>query len=273
MSKAKQRFVEAAFEILRDEGLDGLSIRSVANRLGVTSAALYKHFSDIEHLTAVASVGFLREYIEDARVLSNLELYPLELNLQLWESLSYHAFQHAPIIEKLFFDSEHIGNTFQIVSEYYELFPFELVDMKDYMITMLTSGTMIERNAILLSQAMEAGILRSDRFEFLNNSDVYIFRGMLASFKDRNQPENQALRKSNEFMNLLSINYVSCLESNYRIIPIKPPMSHMSVMSRDGIRNAYSLAYIQGNNLHISEEMDTYSPDRKEAVNGKGGRP
>lgn len=254
MSKAKQRFVETTFEILQDEGLEGVSIRRVASKLGVTSAALYKHFTDIDHLIAVSSVGFLREYIEDARVLSELELFPIELNLQLWESLSYHAFQHASIIEKLYFDSSHIGDTRTIVNEYYELYPSEIKDMKDYMIAMLTNDTMIERNEILLTHAADSGILRPDRIEFLNMSDVYIFRGMLASCKDAGLPDNFAVKKSNEFMSLLSTNYASCLTGEYRITPTKPPMSHMSVMSREGIRNAYILTYIQNDNLHISEE-------------------
>lgn len=42
----REQVVAAAFEVLDDSGLDGLTMRKVASRLGVQAAALYWHVSD-----------------------------------------------------------------------------------------------------------------------------------------------------------------------------------------------------------------------------------
>ena len=57
----KAALVEAALEILRQEGLEALTLRAVARRVGVSQAAPYRHFSDRRALVAaVAEHGFTR---------------------------------------------------------------------------------------------------------------------------------------------------------------------------------------------------------------------
>jgi AcrR family transcriptional regulator len=53
--------VEAAVDILREEGIEGLTLRAVARRAGVSQAAPYRHFTDRRALVAaVAERGFNR---------------------------------------------------------------------------------------------------------------------------------------------------------------------------------------------------------------------
>ncbi|MEU6814529.1 TetR/AcrR family transcriptional regulator [Streptomyces sp. NPDC046860] len=47
---SRERIVEAAFEVLDRQGLDGLSMRQVAAELGVTVSALYAHVSSKDDL-------------------------------------------------------------------------------------------------------------------------------------------------------------------------------------------------------------------------------
>ena len=58
----KRDYIEATYEILRESGMEGFTIRSVAERVGCSSAALYKHFTDANHLLSLASVRYLRKY-------------------------------------------------------------------------------------------------------------------------------------------------------------------------------------------------------------------
>ncbi|MGN7381368.1 MULTISPECIES: TetR/AcrR family transcriptional regulator [unclassified Paenibacillus] len=48
---SRQDIIDAAFEIARDEGLDGITIRKVAQRLGSSIAPIYVNFSEVEELT------------------------------------------------------------------------------------------------------------------------------------------------------------------------------------------------------------------------------
>lgn len=46
----RQRFVEAASQVVDQQGVDGLSMRSLARQLGVSSAAPFRHFSNKQEL-------------------------------------------------------------------------------------------------------------------------------------------------------------------------------------------------------------------------------
>jgi len=51
------RIVEAALDILRQDGLSALTVRSVAGRLGTASASLYRHIAGREELSPPAEGG------------------------------------------------------------------------------------------------------------------------------------------------------------------------------------------------------------------------
>ena len=57
----REALVEGALGILREEGLEALTLRAVARRVGVSQAAPYRHFTDRRALVAaVAERGFER---------------------------------------------------------------------------------------------------------------------------------------------------------------------------------------------------------------------
>jgi AcrR family transcriptional regulator len=60
----RRALIDEALAIIRDEGVDGLTLREIGARVGVSRTALYRHFADKQALlTAVATEGFrmLRE--------------------------------------------------------------------------------------------------------------------------------------------------------------------------------------------------------------------
>jgi AcrR family transcriptional regulator len=57
----KNALIEAAIDILAEDGVQGLSLRKVASRAGVSHAAPYAHFTDKQALiAAVSTEGFRR---------------------------------------------------------------------------------------------------------------------------------------------------------------------------------------------------------------------
>ena len=57
--RSQQRALAAAVELLREDGLHGLTFEAVAARSGVAKTTLYRHFEDRAalHLAAIESVG------------------------------------------------------------------------------------------------------------------------------------------------------------------------------------------------------------------------
>jgi len=65
----REALLEAAREIIAEEGPRGLRLRAIARRAGVSPAAPYRHFRDLEAVfAAIATEGFERfsRYLEEA---------------------------------------------------------------------------------------------------------------------------------------------------------------------------------------------------------------
>jgi AcrR family transcriptional regulator len=59
LSRRAREIVAVARQLLEEEGLDGLSMRRLADRLGIRAPSLYKHFADKQALeAALISDGF-----------------------------------------------------------------------------------------------------------------------------------------------------------------------------------------------------------------------
>ena len=69
----KNALIKAGVEILSKEGIEGLSLRKVAQKAGVSHSAPYSHFPDKQSLiAAISTEGFNQLYSElDAAILAN----------------------------------------------------------------------------------------------------------------------------------------------------------------------------------------------------------
>jgi AcrR family transcriptional regulator len=62
MQARKEQIVAAALELLEDEGAEALSMRRIAERVGIRAASIYKHFPNKDALeAAMISVVFERQ--------------------------------------------------------------------------------------------------------------------------------------------------------------------------------------------------------------------
>ncbi len=66
----RQRFVDAALDVIADVGVEKLSMRRVASQLGVSAMAMYKHFANKDELLGAA----FEEFIARAEVLPDDQL-------------------------------------------------------------------------------------------------------------------------------------------------------------------------------------------------------
>lgn len=78
-SDTRERILDVALELFTEQGYDGTSLREIAERLGVTKAALYYHFESKEDILLALHMR-IHEFGKDA--LSRMELEPV--TLELW---------------------------------------------------------------------------------------------------------------------------------------------------------------------------------------------
>lgn len=220
MQSSRRKYIEAAYELLRDDVPQAISIRRVAQLARTSSAAIYRHFSSFDELVDVASFGFMRDYANDARVLSEVDLNPLELNLQLWECFAYYSFNRAPVFERLFFGRGAMGKVDGPASMYYREYLEELEGMPDFMCGMLTGSTLFDRERVLLNRARDIGMLSEDAVSYLCNANIYLYRGMLATACDDPRPR-AARALMREFIQHLVRGYRSQLREGFTILAVE----------------------------------------------------
>jgi AcrR family transcriptional regulator len=81
-SSTRERILNVALDLFTEKGFDGASLREIAERLGVTKAAIYYHFASKNDILIALHMR-LHEFGKDA--LSRMTEEPV--SLQLWEEL------------------------------------------------------------------------------------------------------------------------------------------------------------------------------------------
>lgn len=101
---------EAARTILEEEGLDALSLRSVARKAGVSHAAPYRHFASREALLVEIALEGFAQLREDIRFAGAAPGLPTERIVHIGAAYARFAAQHGGLM-RLMFGSE-IPNRF-----------------------------------------------------------------------------------------------------------------------------------------------------------------
>lgn len=69
--KCSKKYIEAAYQIMTEEGVEAISARKLARILGCVPSSAYKHFQGLDELILYASFRYLKGYcIEIDRIAS-----------------------------------------------------------------------------------------------------------------------------------------------------------------------------------------------------------
>lgn len=87
-AKSRARVLATAVELLREDGLPGLTIEAVAARSGVAKTTIYRQFADRDelHLSAVHSVGCQVPIAHSADLIADITAFCTGLNAVLRDS-------------------------------------------------------------------------------------------------------------------------------------------------------------------------------------------
>lgn len=205
--KRKKELIRVTYEILASEGSEGISIRRIASEAGCTSAAIYKHFDNLEHLIMLASVRFLEPYMEKLADLSkNEDISGIQMNLILWREFLREAFDKKEYYEMMFISADR-KKMKACVEEYFNIFKDELVDMDPVSAGILLSNNIHYREAVRLQQAAAAGQISPRNARMLSDLTEAVFIGRLMRY-DEEDDEKRAAEECYELIYNLYEKYV-----------------------------------------------------------------
>ncbi len=177
-------FIEAASDIISNEGIDGVTIRKVAERTGYNSASIYSYFDNFRQLVFLASASSLHDYVTAMPKYIKKGKNALDKFLLMWECFCRYSFQKPRDYYAVF--SDDIGSEPEaLVAHYYELFPEELAEAPKDLRPMLTETDLKRRNMIAISGCTEAGFFSEADEEVVEESIRLIYQGMLTLMVNR----------------------------------------------------------------------------------------
>lgn len=132
----REALIEAALDTLQDQGIDGLSLRALAQATDVTPAALYSHFRGKEDLlAAVAEAGFQKLALQMAEYATGCKDAQTRIE-RLVTSYVYFALYNRPLFRLMFSGPAH--------------------DMKEYPTLAMTAGKSYALISAVLSKRENA---------------------------------------------------------------------------------------------------------------------
>lgn len=156
-------FIEATEKLIRSEGVEGVSIRKIANEAGYNSATIYNYFNDLEHLVLFGSVCYLREYIVTLGKSLKPDMTSVDRYRTIYKCFNKVAFRYPEIFHNMFF-GRYSHKLSSVIRVYYqELFPSELDGLSDRMKKMLVEGTMRERDEITMEGMVQEGYVLEEK--------------------------------------------------------------------------------------------------------------
>jgi AcrR family transcriptional regulator len=144
----KNALIEAGIDILSKEGVQGLTLRKVARKVGVSHAAPYAHFTDKQALiAAIATEGYTKLYQELAKAAASCPDDPAQRLIEVaWAYVQFAT--NKP---------DHFKVTFSGIVEQEADYP-EYVEQSKKSLTLVTE---------LVSDCQQAGLLKSNDIELL----------------------------------------------------------------------------------------------------------
>ncbi|MBU5440257.1 TetR/AcrR family transcriptional regulator [Tissierella sp. MSJ-40] len=171
-------FINAADELIEEEGIKNITLRKVANKAGYNSATIYNYFENFDHLIFYAAMRYIKDYALALPGYLKDTQNAMDRFLKVWECFCNYSYIRPEIYYAIFFpnldkDMEHY------VIEYYKLFPEELGNQSEGVSTMLLKHNITERGMTTVRQCIEEGFIRKEDAEQFNDMTLLIYEGML----------------------------------------------------------------------------------------------
>lgn len=176
--RAISSFVSATEKIMKEEGINKVTIRKVSDLAGYSSATIYSYFENIDHLIMFSSLKFLDEFILAIPQYTKECKNSLEVYRALWKAFAHYAFKRPEIFQVMFFSKvdKKMDNFY---TEYYCIYPISDEGYPKDIQDMLRGTNIYNRNELLMKQAVEDGFISRESKDEINEMSIFIFESIL----------------------------------------------------------------------------------------------
>ena len=175
----KRKFISEAYNMIQECGIENITVRDLAKRVGVSSAALYRHFADLEYVLVLASIRFLDGYVKEIKDITLNGKNPVEVDIEAWKCFNKYVFQNPPLFLNLFW-GKYSKELDYALQEYFELYPLEAAFRAVAMLCCpLFVGNIEERDFMWMRRAAAEGLINYDDAAYISKIDCFIAKSLL----------------------------------------------------------------------------------------------
>lgn len=174
-----KHFIDAAFKIIEKDGVSAITNRGVAEMAGYNSATIYNYFENLDHLSFMASMKFIKRYsLELGKKLETVD-NPLERVKIIWDVFCDFSFAKPDVYKAIFFSN--INTDMDLCfKEYYLLYPEDMTTSKDGTLKkMFGQYNIYARGRVLFDECVEQGYFKAEDIDQLTDRIYIIYEGML----------------------------------------------------------------------------------------------
>ncbi|WP_018934159.1 TetR/AcrR family transcriptional regulator [Gracilibacillus lacisalsi] len=188
-------FLDAATEVIEEDGIDHFTIRKIADKAGFTSSTAYNYFKDLSHLKFFAAMRFMSDYLEELPAYLEKGNNTVEKWLYSWECFCKHSFAQPKIYSVIFMDN--LGSIpEELLEHYYKIYQNDLIGLPDEVKDIIMEHSFAKRSALFIQPAVEEKFIEEDDIEMISDMTLLIWKGMMNTIinKRRNYTQEEAMQ-------------------------------------------------------------------------------
>ncbi|WP_428911630.1 TetR/AcrR family transcriptional regulator [Niallia sp. Krafla_26] len=202
-------FLDAATEIIEEEGIEHMTIRKIADRAGFTASTVYNYFKDLSHLKFFTAMRFTSDYVKELPDYLKLGNNTVERWLYSWECFCKHSFERPEMYSVIFMDN--LGSSPQaLFDNYYAIHQHDLTGLPEDLQSILMEYDFSKRSAIYIQAAVEEGFLKEEDVQMIADTTLMIWKGMMNTYmnKRRGYSKEEAIKRTLELVTNCVMNVV-----------------------------------------------------------------
>ena len=180
-------FIDAAKEIVAEEGIDAVTIRKVAQRAGYNSATLYNYFKNINHLIAITLHDLMGTYVETILDTLSGKESPYELYRTNWFVYVEMSFRLPKEYYYLFFKYPELDIS-EVYDEYFGDHPGRFEKLPVPFQNMCRAQNQYSRDLAFLKT--DFGHVDDTVLKKISEMNILLYKAMLSDLAKEEKNEN-----------------------------------------------------------------------------------
>ncbi|MBY7144386.1 TetR/AcrR family transcriptional regulator [Virgibacillus sp. NKC19-3] len=172
-------FIDAATEVIEEDGIDHFAVRKIADKAGFTSSTVYNYFKDLSHLKFFTAMRYTADYLDELPYYLEKGNNTVESWLYSWECFCKHSFENPKIYSVIFMDN--LGFPEELLEHYYQVYQNDLIGLPDGIREIIMEQSFSKRSALYIQSAVDEDFIEQKNVDFISDVTLLIWKGMMNS--------------------------------------------------------------------------------------------